>query len=352
MKRFYSLLIFFTLVFSACDRNPVTLVQTEGRKLLLNNNLYLIKGICYHPVPKGETKRNFSSIAQDLQLMQEAGINTIRVYAPIDKLEILDQINAAGIKLIMGFGYNQEGQFDIASGSILDYIKKYKNHPAILFWELGNEYNYHPEWFEGDLANWYKALNTTAQKIKAIDQNHPVATAHGEIPSEEVLRDNPNIDIWGVNAYRWDQPRSLITEWEERSKLPLYFSEAGADSFMAAPKDDYRAGDNQTAQADATRIILNQIFEKPNIVNGVTLFSFTDGWWKAGNPNQQDQGGWAPFSSGVPYDGAPNEEYWGVVDIDRKKKEAFFVLQKKYNELQTNPSPSTQIPTKLKNQNN
>jgi len=256
--------------------------------------------------------------------MQEAGINTIRVYAPIDKLEILDQINAAGIKLIMGFGYNQEGQFDIASGSILDYIKKYKNHPAILFWELGNEYNYHPEWFEGDLANWYKALNTTAQKIKAIDQNHPVATAHGEIPSEEVLRDNPNIDIW----------------------------EAGADSFMAAPKDDYRAGDNQTAQADATRIILNQIFEKPNIVNGVTLFSFTDGWWKAGNPNQQDQGGWAPFSSGVPYDGAPNEEYWGVVDIDRKKKEAFFVLQKKYNELQTNPSPSTQIPTKLKNQNN
>ena len=188
-------------------------------------------------------------------------------------------------------------------GVIDDYIKKYKHHPAILFWELGNEYNYHPEWFEGDITNWYNALNTTAQKIKAIDQNHPVATAHGEIPTEEVLQKNPNIDIWGVNVYRWDQPGSLITEWEERSELPLYFSEAGADSFMAAPKDDYHAGDNQTAQADATRIILNQIFEKPNIVNGVTLFSFTDGWWKAGNPNQQDQGGWAPFSSGVPYDG-------------------------------------------------
>lgn len=352
MKRSFSLLILFALVFPACGKSPVTLVQTEGRKLLLNNKAYQIKGICYHPVPKGETKRNFSSIAQDLKLMQEAGINTIRVYAPIDKLEILDQINAAGIKLIMGFGYNQEGQFDIASGSILDYIKKYKHHPAILFWELGNEYNYHPEWFEGDLANWYKALNNTAQKIKAIDQNHPVATAHGEIPNEEILRDNPNIDIWGINVYRWDQPGSLITEWEERSELPLYFSEAGADSFMAAPKDDYRAGENQTAQADATRMILNQIFEKPNIVNGVTLFSFTDGWWKAGNPNQQDIGGWAPFSSGVPYDGAPNEEYWGVVNIDRKKKEAFFVLQKKYNELKVNPSSSTQIPAKLKNQNN
>jgi hypothetical protein len=352
MKRSYFLLPLFALVFSTCGKSPVTLVQTEGRKLLLNNKTYQIKGICYHPVSKGVAKRSFSSIAQDLQLMQEAGINTIRVYAPIDDPLILDQINAAGIKLIMGFGYNQEGQFDIASGTILDYIKKFKHHPAILFWELGNEYNYHPEWFEGDLANWYKALNNTAQKIKAIDQNHPVATAHGEIPTNEVLQNNPNIDIWGVNVYRWDQPGSLITEWVERSELPLYFSEAGADSFMAAPKDDYRAGENQTAQADATRMILDQIFKKPNIVNGVTLFSFTDGWWKAGNPNQQDIGGWAPFSSGVPYDGAPNEEYWGVVDIDRKKKEAFFVLQKKYNELQVNPSSSTQIPAKLKNQNN
>ena len=352
MKRTYSLLVLLALVLSACGKSPTTLVKTEGRKLLLDNKVYQIKGICYHPVPKGETKRSFSSITQDLKLMQEAGINTIRVYEPIDNLAVLDQINAAGIKLIMGFGYNQEGQFDIASGTILDYIEKYKNHPAILFWELGNEYNYHPEWFKGDLDNWYSALNYTAQKIKTIDQNHPVATAHGEIPTIEVLQGNPNIDIWGVNVYRWDQPRSLITEWEERSELPLYFSEAGADSFMAAPKDDYQAGENQTAQADATRIILDQIFEKSKIVNGVTLFSFTDGWWKAGNPNQQDQGGWAPFSSGVPYDGAPNEEYWGIVDIDRKKKEAFFVLQKKYIELQTNPSPTTQISTKLKNQKN
>jgi hypothetical protein len=233
----------------------------------------------------------------------------------------------------MGFGYNQEGVFDMASGTILDYIETYKNHPVILLWELGNEYNYHPEWFDGDIAKWYTALNNTAKKIKDLDQNHPVATAHGEIPTAEVLKNNPNIDVWGVNVYRWDQPGSLITEWEERSELPLYFSEAGADSFMAAPKDDYLAGENQLAQADATQVILDQIFDRPDIVNGVALFSFTDGWWKAGNPAQQDQGGWAPFSSGVPYDGAPNEEYWGIVDIDRNKKEAFFVLQKKYKEL-------------------
>ena len=60
------------------------------------------------------------------------------------------------------------------------------------------------------------------------------------------------------------------------------------------------------------------------------MFSFTDGLWKAGNPNQQDVGGWAPNSSGVPYDGAPNEEFWGIVDIDRNKKQTFEVLKERF----------------------
>ena len=322
----------YLLLFSCIVNAQTKLVHTQGTKLFLNDNPYLTKGICYHPVPKGEEKRSFETLEQDIALMVEAGINTIRVYEPIDDIAVLNQFNAAGIQLIVGFGYNQNGGFDIASGTVLDYVKKYKDHPAILFWELGNEYNYHPEWFGGDIATWFKALNSTAAAIQALDKNHPVATAHGEIPTKEVLNANPNIDIWGVNVYRWDQPGSLIEEWEKRSDLPLYFSEAGADSFMAAEKDSYNVGVNEDAQADATTVILDQIFARKDLINGVTLFSFTDGWWKAGNPNQQDQGGWAPFSTGVPYDGAPNEEYWGIVDIDRKKKKAYNVVKQKYNQ--------------------
>ena len=325
-----NLLVYF-LLFSFGLNAQTKLVRTEGSKLFLNDSPYLIKGICYHPVPKGKEKRSFETLEQDIALMLEAGINTIRVYEPVDDSAVLDQLNTAGIQLIVGFGYNQNGVYDIASGTVLDYVKKYKDHPAILFWELGNEYNYHPEWFGGDITTWYKALNSTAAAIQALDKNHPVATAHGEIPTEEVLSANPNIDLWGVNVYRWDQPGSLIKEWEKRSDLPLYFSEAGADSFMAAEKDSYSAGVNEDAQADATAVILDQIFARKDLINGVTLFSFTDGWWKAGNPDQQDQGGWAPFSTGVPYDGAPNEEYWGIVDIDRKKKKAFEVVKAKYN---------------------
>ena len=333
MKHYSILFVLVTVFLLACEKTTNNTVRIDAQKIVVNDRPYLIKGICYHPVPKGSNERSFTSIDQDLSLMVEASINTIRVYAPIDDVAILDKIHAAGIKLIVGFGYNQGGVFDIASGSLLDYVTKYKTHPAILFWELGNEYNYHPEWFDGDINNWYTALEKTAQMIHALDANHPVSTAHGEIPTQEVLNENPSIDVWGVNVYRWDLPASLIEEWKSRSTKPLYFSEAGADSYMTIEKDGYAAGENQKAQADATGTILNQLFEDPEIVSGVTLFSFTDGWWKAGNPNQQDVGGWAPNSSGVPYDGAPNEEYWGIVDIERNKKEAFYVLQKKYKQL-------------------
>jgi hypothetical protein len=333
MKHYSILFVLVTVFLLACEKTTNNTVRIDAQKIVVNDRPYIIKGICYHPVPKGSNKRSFTSIDQDLSLMVEAGINTIRVYAPIDDVAILDKIHAAGIKLIVGFGYNQGGIFDVASGSLLDYVTKYKTHPAILFWELGNEYNYHPEWFDGNINNWYTTLEKTAQMIHALDANHPVSTAHGEIPTQEVLNENPSIDVWGVNVYRWDLPGSLIAEWKSRSTKPLYFSEAGADSYMAIEKDGYAAGENQKAQADATETILNQLFEDPEIVSGVTLFSFTDGWWKAGNPNQQDVGGWAPNSSGVPYDGAPNEEYWGIVDIERNKKEAFYVLQKKYKQL-------------------
>ena len=62
-------------------------VEISGKQLLVDNQPYFMKGICYHPVPKGETTRSFNSIDQDLKLMSQAGINTIRVYAPIDDIE-------------------------------------------------------------------------------------------------------------------------------------------------------------------------------------------------------------------------------------------------------------------------
>ena len=326
-------LVFLCLVIvalSCTSKQNLDQISISGRSIMVNDQPFIIKGICYHPVPKGEETRSFETLEQDLKLMKEAGINTIRVYAPIDDRKVLDAMYAAGMKLVVGFGYNQNGNYDILSGSFTEYIENFKNHPVLLMWELGNEYNYHPEWFEGDIQNWYNAMNSAALKIKEIDKSHPVTTAHGEIPDGQALSSCPAVDVWGMNVYRWDNPETIFEEWQAVSNKPMYLSEAGGDSFMKISAYGYEQGVNEKAQANATENILKNTLKNTQICSGVTLFSFTDGWWKAGNPQSQDEGGWAPNSAGVPYDGAPNEEYWGIVDIDRNKKEAFQVVKKYY----------------------
>lgn len=308
-------------------------VTVSGRNIVVDGQRYLIKGICYHPVPKGSDKRDFGNLDLDLKLMVEAGINTIRVYEPIREKKVLDRINRAGIKIIMGFGYDQGGVYDIKSGTYIDYVNQYKDHGAILMWELGNEYNYHAEWFEGDVKNWYSSLEKASVQIHKEDPAHPVTTAHGELPDSLAIASCPSIDVWGMNVYRWDNPEEIFAQWSAVSEKPMYLSEAGGDSYMTIARDGYAEGVNEKVQADANGKILECVFKHTEVCSGVTLFSFTDGWWKSGNNDTQDVGGWAPNSSGVPYDGTPNEEYWGIVDLERKKKEAYEVVKMKYNEL-------------------
>lgn len=327
-------LILLTLIFTL-DFNSLKadVVSISGRQLLVNNSPYPIKGICYHPVAKGDNSINYNNLSEDLALMKEAGINTIRVYSPINDKAVLDQIYGAGLKVIISFGYNQEGKFDILSGSFINYVKTFRNHDAILFWELGNEYNYHPEWFGGNIKTWYQSLNDAADLIHKIDPSHPVATAHGELPNADALSLCSNVDIWGMNVYRWDNPEGIFAAWSAISSKPMYLSEAGADSYMTVKMKGYDQGGNEKAQADAIRNILEDIFRFRDICAGVALFEFADEWWKAGDNKSHDAGGWAPNSSGVPYDGAANEEYWGVLSIERTRKMSYEVVKQKYNEL-------------------
>lgn len=329
-KRNYKIHILIIFAFLVNFNTFADTVSIKDSKIYVNGERYYIKGICYHPVPFGKWRRSFETLSDDIALMNEAGINTIRVYEPILDKNVLDILASNNIKVIVSLGFNQSGLYDINSGTYEVYINEFKDHPAILMWELGNEYNYHPEWFGGKISNWYKVANNAAKRIKEIDPNHPVSTAHGDLPDKQARRLLDSIDAWGFNVYRWDKPMSIAEEWAQVSDKPFYFSEAGADSFMTQEFEDLKAGPNQEAQARANAIIIDEIFSDSNNNLGILLFSMVDGLWKAGNPSKQDPGGAAPFSTGVPYDGAANEEYWGIVDIERNKKISFNVVKDKY----------------------
>ena len=311
-------------------------VKIENNTMVVNGESFYMKGICYHPVKIGKTKRSFDNLDDDIILMKEAGINTIRVYEPIDDINVLDKLGNAGIKVVISFGYNQKGKFDIVSGTFINYVRKYKNHEAILMWELGNEYSYNPQWFGGDIKNWYKAMELVSQIIQIEDPDRLVSSAHGDLPSKDALNIASSIQVWGMNVYRWDKPASIFSEWQAISDKPMYFAELGADSYMTKATNKYTKGINEQAQADANEIILNEVLSNYDKNIGSFVFQFTDGLWKAGNPSKQDTGGSAPNSDGTPYDGTANEEYWGIVDINRNKKITFDVIKNAYVDFDIN----------------
>ena len=80
-------------------------------------------------------------------------------------------------------------------------VLKYKDHPALLMWGVGNEM----EGFDdGNNPAIWKAVNDIAAMIKELDPNHPTMTTtafvHGE-RIEFLHNRSPAIDIHGVNAY-------------------------------------------------------------------------------------------------------------------------------------------------------
>jgi len=329
MKSFILILSSFLMLCNSLVSQSIVTIQR--RTLLVNGLEYRIHGVCYNPVKIGDDQTkalDFSHIDQDILLMQQANINTIRMYSPALKLNELDKFAAAGIKVIVGFpNYISNSLYpDINHGTYLNYINTYKNHSAILMWELGNEYNYHPEWFPN--TNWYTILNNAAANIHSADPNHPVSTAHGEVPSASAISLCPNIDVWGMNVYRWDNPSGAISQFLPLSAKPCYLSESGADRY-----NKNEAGENQQNQATADLAIWNNIKGSFGFFAGITFFSFVDEWWKGGNPNTQDATGF--INNGVPYDSFANEEWWGLVDINRNTTPAFDAIKNAFTQFTT-----------------
>lgn len=310
-----------------------TTVTVQGRDILVDGSVYKIHGVCYNPVAIGSgsaTPLDYSHIDQDIQLMISAKINTIRTYIAITNVAILDKFAHAGIKIIMGFPNYNTSYPDIFYKGYLNYINTYKNHSAILMWELGNEYNYHPEWFSNDINNWYKILNDAAAAIHTADPKHPVSTAQGEVPASNVLGLCPAVDVWGMNVYRWDNPSGAISEFAARSTKPCYLSEAGGDRY-----NNTQGVENQQNQATADLNTWNNIKNHFDQCSGITFFSFVDEWWKGGNGNIHDASG---FVNSIPYDNFANEEWWGIVDIYRNTTLAYEALKTAFTDFTTGTS--------------
>ncbi|HQP09989.1 MAG TPA: ribose-phosphate pyrophosphokinase-like domain-containing protein, partial [Candidatus Omnitrophota bacterium] len=319
-------------------------VVETSRKLL--DKLMPIRGVTYSPAFKGYHRldgTDWEKHLGDISLLRALGATTIRTYHPVTSRLFLDELQRNGIKVIVGIPYyvdrNIFETIDIVNRTYKKYIGKFKDHPAILMWEFGNEYNYHPEWFNGDLDLWYAALERAAADTKAIDGTRSVSTAHGEVPTADVFGKIPSVDVFGLNIYRGSDPSDAIAQFREAarsagvSRLRMYIAETGTDAFNAI-----EGREDQTKQAEVNGEIWKSLLQAADADQflGVTFMTFSDEWWKFGAGKTQEHEAGGIKSVGI-YDGQYDEEWWGFVDVDRHPREVYRLFQQLWRGASSSP---------------
>ncbi len=198
-------LVFTGLLFSSTptpSRVEIQSTDSGGFQLLRDGEPYFINGA-------GGTGH--------LEDLVKAGGNSIRTWG-IEQLEprdggknLLDRAHELGLSVSVGlwvqherhgFSYDDPAAVQKQRDDIRAAVRKYKNHPAILVWGLGNEMEGPTS--DGSDPRIWKELEQLARIIKEEDSNHPVMTVIASAGTEKVRgiqRYYPSIDILGVNSY-------------------------------------------------------------------------------------------------------------------------------------------------------
>jgi len=143
-----------------------------------------------------------------LDVLAAAGGNSIRTWDAKDIDGLLDRAHAQGLSVAVGIWLGQPRQgFDYRNASavaaqldrVRTYIERYRSHPAVLLWGLGNEIE-----GDGSEAAVWMAVNQAATLAHELDPDHPTMTVIAEVGGEKIAnlhRFCPEIDIVGINTY-------------------------------------------------------------------------------------------------------------------------------------------------------
>ena len=329
-------------------------IQDPTRKITVNDQRYLIKGVGYSPIPFGKSPDMYllpDILSRDMPNMKNMGINTIRTWDKLNK-DLLDLAYSNNMRACAGFWIPYEISFlnewakQRMKDAFVNYVSAYKDHPGLLMWVIGNENNF----TNGCDWHYYNFINELAKAAYTTEGSgyHPVAIVEGDI--DPYLNQDPIItigdstkasddahinyvDIVGVNSYRgyyFDSYNSatqktigLFDSYKTKTQKPLWISEFGADAY-----DNVKQTENQGLQNYFAANSWIDVVRNNSVCIGATLMEYSDEWWKwPGDVAVHDLGGFdinkkvppakegfANNSDGTT-DRIANEEWWGVFSI-------------------------------------
>ncbi len=299
-------------------------------------------------------------VVGDFKLMQDLGINAIRLYhhpLKYNKELLRDLYATYGIRVIMGdfFGkyaigsgakwnpgtdYTNEEQKKNMLDSVTKMVMEHKDEPYILFWLLGNEnvYGYACN-ADKEPDAFFTFANEAAKLIKSLDSEHPVAICSGDVLFlDKFGRKAPDIDIFGTNAYRGSYGFGFLwKQVKEQADRASFITEFGCPAYA----EGLSSQEAEEAQAEYHRgawddIELNMACGEGagNAIGGI-IFEWIDEWWKAYEPFIHDTKGL--FAGPFP-DGYMHEEWLGICGQGNGKlspflrhlRKAYYMYQKKW----------------------
>jgi hypothetical protein len=152
-----------------------------------------------------------------LELLRSLGGNAIRTWGAAELEQrvggrnLLDRCADLGLGVMAGlwvaherhgFDYGDPAQLARQRAEVRATVRKWRNHPALLLWGLGNEME-GPQADGSDPRIW-RELEVLARLVKEEDPQHPVCTViagAGETKVRTLLAHYSSFEILGVNAY-------------------------------------------------------------------------------------------------------------------------------------------------------
>jgi len=232
LQIFFMLFVFIGISCQAPgDTSLVRLIEHDGNhELYYKGNEYFIKGVV--------TPDYFEQI-------RSFGANSVRT-GSLDnsKLDLLDSLGLTVLYGLpvkperSGMDYNDSMAVNEQFRTVISRVREMKDHPSILFWQLGNELDFvDPE----TPPNWkvYDAINDMAREIHRIDPGRPVLTVLGtgkKWKLGEFIKRCPDLDLVGINAYG---DIGEINDWfnEYEFNKPFIVTEWGPVGHWQVPRN-------------------------------------------------------------------------------------------------------------------
>ena len=253
---------------------PVAIEETNGRyQLLRGGKPYEIKGA------------GLSLSTASIESLHESGGNSLRTwstYPGTDRAQVmLDRAHELGMTVSLGlpvaaprwgFDYNDPERVKKQFEKVKAEVIKYKDHPALLMWIIGNELEHNaPDY------NFYNAVNDIALMIDELDPHHPTTTTFAglnakalEAATEKATAlDFISFQVYGqinilpefIEQQNYTRP-FMVTEWGAIGYWEVAQTEWGAPIEMnsSSKAENYRQGYEVRFEAVKDQLLGNYVF--------------------------------------------------------------------------------------------